>query len=403
MLRDASSPSVKEWKLSLNVEHLPDRSMTTDDPPQPDTARGSDDVPRVWLLTDDRPGHRTQVIGLARGLGWPWDEKRLAFNRLNRLPNQILGASLISLDRSSASFAQPWPDLVIGMGRRIVPVARWIKRQSGGRTRIVLLGRKAANDPRGIDLTVACAHFQLLPHRNLVELVVPPTQVDEAALAAARATHPGLLDALRQPRVLLLVGGPTVQHQLDADFALRMAGSVAAAARALGGGLAIVTSRRTPDAAIAAMRVAAPDAHFHVWAPDRHENPYLAYLASADLIVVTGESESMLAEAAATRRPMTIYPLEPKAPGLKQRVATALRRGADESGLWGSISRRILSRGWVTAPRDLALMHQRMVADGRAALFSSGMNTMPPAPTDDGSHIAHRIAALLVRTPAADE
>lgn len=376
--------------------------MTPRDPAQPDPRRSADG-PRVWLLTDDRPGHRTQVIGLARGLGWPWEEKRLAFNWLNRLPNQLLGASLMSLDRGSARCAEPWPDLVIGMGRRVVPVARWIKCQSGGRTRIVLLGRKAANDPRGIDLTVACAHFQLLPHPALVELVVPPTQVDEAALAAARATHPGLLDDLPQPRVLLLVGGPTVQHRLDAAFAGRMAGGVAAAARRLGGGLAIVTSRRTPDAAIAAMRVAAPDAHFHVWSRDRHENPYLAYLASADLIVVTGESESMLAEAAATRRPMTIYPLEPRAPGLKQRLAKALRRGADESGLRGTISRWILSRGWVTAPRDLSLMHRRMVADGRAALFESQLATTPPATTDDGSHVAQRIDALLTPTAEVDE
>ncbi len=377
--------------------------MTNDDPPRPDTVRRSAEVPRVWLLTDDRPGHRTQVVGLARGLGWPWDEKRLAFNWLNRLPNQILGASRISLDPASTPCAQPWPDLVIGMGRRVVPVARWIKCQSGGRTRIVLLGRKAANDPRGIDLTVACAHFQLLPHPALVELVVPPTQVEEAALAAARSTHPGLLDDLPHPRVLLLVGGPTAQHQLDEAFGGRMAGEVAAAARALGGGLAIVTSRRTPDAAIAAMRVAAPNAHFHVWARDRRENPYLAYLASADLIVVTGESESMLAEAAATRRPMTIYPLEPKAPGLKQRLATALRRRAGATGPWGTIARHILSRGWVTAPRDLALMHRRMVADGRAALFGSGLATTPPATTDDGAEVAHRIAALLARTSEAGE
>ena len=41
-----------------------------------------------------------------------------------------------------------YPDLVIGMGRRVVPIARWIKRDSGGRSRVVLLGRKAANDSR---------------------------------------------------------------------------------------------------------------------------------------------------------------------------------------------------------------------------------------------------------------
>lgn len=377
--------------------------MPSRDLPLADTAHGPAAPPRVWLLTDDRPGHRTQVVGLARRLGWPWDEKRLAFNRLNWLPNQILGASLVSLDRRHAPCTPPWPDLVIGMGRRVVPVARWIRRRSGGRTRVVLLGRKAANDPRGIDLTVACAHFQLLPHPGLVEMVVPPTQVDDAALAAARAAHPGLLDDLPQPRVLLLVGGPTVQHRLDAAFAGRMAGDVAAAARALGGGLAIVTSRRTPAAALAAMRAAAPHAHLHAWARERRDNPYLAYLASADLIVVSGESESMIAEAAATRRPLTIYPLEPKAPGLKQRLARALRRRAADPGAWGAICRGILSRGWVATPRDLALMHRLMVADGRAALFASGLATTPPAPPDDGAPVARRIAALLARPPEAGQ
>ena len=37
----------------------------------------------------------------------------------------------------------PWPDLVIGIGRRTVPVARWIQEQSGGRTNLVRLGHPA--------------------------------------------------------------------------------------------------------------------------------------------------------------------------------------------------------------------------------------------------------------------
>ena len=56
----------------------------------------------------------------------------------------------------------------------------------------------------------------------------------------------------------------------------------------------------TPADAIDAIRRVAPEAHLHLWQADRADNPYLSYLAAADLLVVTGESESMLAEASAT-------------------------------------------------------------------------------------------------------
>ena len=103
-------------------------------------------APRVWLLLDDRPGHVTQVVGLAEALGWPYERKTLAFTRLNRTSNRLLGASRLSLDTArSAELAPPWPDLVIATGRRTAPIARWIKRRSGGHTRLVQLGRKAAN------------------------------------------------------------------------------------------------------------------------------------------------------------------------------------------------------------------------------------------------------------------
>lgn len=362
--------------------------------------QGPDQVPIVWLLIDDRPGHRTQAVGLARSLGWPAVEKRVVFNWLNRLPNPLLNARLVSLDLAKSDpLAAPYPDLVIGMGRRVVPIARWIKRESGGRSRVVLLGRKAANDSRAVDLSIACSHFQLLPHDRLVELVIPPTQVDAAALAEARATHGDPIAGLHRPRVLLLTGGPTVHHRFDAPFAGRMAGEVAAATSAQGGSLAIVTSRRTTPAAVGAMRAAAPRAHIHEWRADQRANPYLAYLAAADLIVVTGESESMLAEAAATARPLTIYPLSPKPESVKQRIARWVRRSADGAGPWRNLCRALLAGGWMTSPRDLALMHALLVARGQAGLFADGLNTSEPRASLQGRQLAKRIYAMLGRAP----
>lgn len=350
----------------------------------------------VWLLLDDRPGHRTQVRGLARELGWPSAEKLLEFNRLNRLPNPLLGASLKSLERAASDvLAPPWPKLVLGMGRRVAPIARWIKRQSGGRTRVVLLGRKAANDANAADLAISCAHFGLVRHSRLLELTLPPTQVDDAALATARRARADLLADVARPRVVLLIGGPTAQHRLDAGFAGELARQVAAATAALGGGLAIVTSRRTPEAVVDALRAAAPDAHLHEWRADRDDNPYLSYLAHADLLAVTGESESMLAEAAATGLPLTVCPLEARAPTTKARLAGWLRRRAEGAGPIGRSARAVVAGGWMTPPRDLAVLHLRLEAEGLGRIFDGHLNETPPKPRREIRAVIARIESML--------
>src|SRR5262249_9629003 len=45
------------------------------------------------------------------------------------------------------------------------------------------------------------------------------------------------------------------------------------------------------------------------WGPDAGANPYFAFLALADSIVVTCDSASMLAEACATRKPVYMFDL----------------------------------------------------------------------------------------------
>jgi mitochondrial fission protein ELM1 len=354
--------------------------------------------PRVWLLVDDRPGHRTQVVGAARGLGLASEEKRLSFNALERLPNPLLGATLATLDAGSRRLlAPPFPELVIGMGRRVAPVARWIAQASGGRTKIVLIGRKIPGD--FADLTVRCAHFGQIPHPRLIELVVPPTQVDPETLARVRAAEPDPMAGLARPHVLLLVGGPTAHHALGEADAGRMARDVAAAAAAIGGGLSIVTSRRTPAAVIAAIARSAPQAQLHEWRADAAKNPYLAYLANADLLVVTGESESMLAEAVAAGRPLTIYPLHPRPATRKNRLAARASAWAREAGPLGGLARRLLDDGWLTPRRELEIMHRRMEESGWARIFAGSLNVEPPAPHDEGAALTRRIAGLLGDEP----
>ncbi|HJY85161.1 MAG TPA: ELM1/GtrOC1 family putative glycosyltransferase, partial [Candidatus Binatia bacterium] len=79
--------------------------------------------PNVWVLLCSTAGDNGQLTSLADALGWPYETKRLVYNPLNRCPNLLLGASLLSLDRRRSSpLTVPWPDLVIAASRHSVPV-----------------------------------------------------------------------------------------------------------------------------------------------------------------------------------------------------------------------------------------------------------------------------------------
>jgi len=354
--------------------------------PQPAPLPG----PRVWLLLDDRPGHATQVIGLADALGWTYEAKPLCFTPLNRLSNRLLGASRLALDSArSAPLGPPWPDLVIAMGRRAAPVARWVKRQSGGRTRLVQLGRKAANVADDFDLAVTCVHFQLPPHPRRVDLLLPPTQVTPARLRQAAERWPAVFGETARPRVCLLVGGTTAHHRLTATAAERMAADVEAFARQLGGSLTCVTSRRSGAPVEDALRRGAPTARLHFWRRDERENPYLGYLALADVLVVTGESESMLAEAASAAKPLYIYPIAAKPAGWRGRFAGAVLAAARRGS---TLCARLIRSGLVVPPRDLDLMHTGMVEAGIARRF--GDPGPLAAPADQQTRLAPVVARI---------
>ena len=355
-------------------------------PPEQEPERAGAAAPRVWLLLDDRPGHTTQVVGLAEALGWPYETKPLRFTALNRLSNRLLGASRLALDAgASAELSPPWPDLVIAMGRRSAPIARWVKHKSGGHSKLVQLGRKAANVAADFALAVTCRHFQLPPHPRRLDLLLPPTQVTASRLQAAAERWPDLFAGQARPRVALIVGGTTAHHRLTPETAERLAAETAGFAERLGGSLTCVTSRRSGAAVEAALSRGAPQAKLHCWRRDQAENPYLGYLAQADVLVVTGESESMLAEAADAAKPLYIYPIPAKPEGWRSRLAAAVLAWSRRGGLLGGLSEGLIQHGMVVPPRDLDLMHRGMVEAGIARLFGDGtaQPAVPPAAHHD--------------------
>lgn len=372
--------------------------------------------PRVWVLADKKAGHTTQSVGLAERLGWPYEVKSLCFTQAARLSNRLRGATLLGLDRrGSDALEPPWPELVISTGRASAPVARWIAEQSGGRARLVQLGRKGGDNAEAFDLAVTCAHFRLPSHPRRIETLAPLNAVSEERLAEAARRWTTLFAGAARPRVGLIVGGSSATHVLDAAAARRMAEEVRAWAEAAGASLFAITSPRTGEEVSEALAAALGGAaHLHRWRKGEQENPYLGFLAVPDVLVVTGESESMLAEAIATGKPVYIYPLPERPPALRIRIAGAVTdraysRPRKDKGTVRPQQRseyvcaRLIERGIVRPPRDLGRMHQALIERGFALPFGAPLSTERRPPLREIDEVVERVRGLFGAPPQTPE
>jgi mitochondrial fission protein ELM1 len=304
--------------------------------------------PRVWILSGGRKGDLDQMHALMQASGWPHEIKELSF----RGPRHPL------LARLETPLSPPWPDLAICAEALPSMAARKIKQRSSGATRIACLGRPAGS-PRDFDLVVTTAQYRIAPAANVLEIAMPLT--GEAANA---------LPAPADGPVTLLVGGPAFPDLMDAGIAQRMAADAMAYAAGKNRRLHVLTSPRTPPDAVMALEraITAPNA---LTIFGRGENRYRVALAEATEIVVTSDSISMLADALAARKPVSVYRL-PQALGPKWRLGDWLHRHAVEKrqpvlkpAAW------LFDVGVIEPAADRQRLFTRLVAERRLGWFGA--------------------------------
>lgn len=328
----------------------------------------SNTSPRIWLLLGPRPGDNNQALALGEALGEPFAVKTLAYNGLQRL-SLWLPPTLASLRRDyRRDLAPPWPEVVIAVGRRSVPVARWIRARSGGRTRIVRIGHPR-NQCRLFDLVITTRQYLTPDADNIV--LLPVTMSRFVPPPAPDAAEKAWIDALPRPVRLVAIGGPTKYWRLTAECIVRAldVGSE--------GSAVAVTSRRTPSELVTQLRgIAAASPRVSLVEGDFPS--FSALLGQADEIYVTGDSISMLSEAVQTGKPVAIVPCERDAKGLRR------------------LDSRPRSHGRGAHRRDLRRFWEHLVEQGLAGTLESGpcCPRRIPRPTDQA---VKAVRALLGR------
>jgi len=353
-----------------------------------ESVQGGASGPVTWVLTGYKAGDNAQVLALADAIGWRYDIKCFNYRKTELLTNRLLAVTLAGIDRKSSSeLSPPWPDLIITAGRRNEPVARWIRKQTGGRTRLVHVGRPWA--PLDVfDLIVTTPQYFLPDRQNVQKNHLPLHGVMSGRLNEAADAWRHEFAHLTPPYTAVLIGGDSGPFVFTAEKGQRLGQLVNSMALHDGGSLLVTDSARTPGLAFEAFRreLSVP-AYIHRWSDAGDANPYFAYLALADQLVVTGESMSMLTEASFSCKPLYIFDPGDARPWWRHGYNFRYKPLSHRLAMLFAARRM---------HRDVGNIQRQLVASGRAVWlgqpFPAGERAPPP---DDAQRAAMRVRALF--------
>jgi len=275
-----------------------------------------------WLvLQDGRKGVDSQSLGLVEAMQVPYSFQSLNLSSWHYwLPPQILSNYLT--EKLYDSFTHP-PAGVIGAGRRASYALLAARRHWPGIPIIQI------QNPR---ISLNEFNYAIIPQhdgvegKNVIQNLGSLNRVNDAVLDHARQEWQEKLSLYQKPRVAVLIGGNNKYVRLHPDWVDDMIAKCYALLER-GMSLFITVSRRTPEVLRERLHAAFPHKN-NVWFYDGvGENPYFAFLAAADYILVTADSVNMISEALSTHVPVALLRMPGEGKKFTRFYETLFERG----------------------------------------------------------------------------
>lgn len=269
-----------------------------------------------------------QGLAVAEAVGLPHSLKRVCVTgpmRLlpARLQIYLPPARLLRSVSSNEPLAPPWPRLVISIGRRSVPIALAIKRVANAFGLHIQNPKVPAHH---FDLIAAPVHDGFSGD-NVINTFGAVHSVTPARLEEEAESFAALIDSLPRPRLAVLLGGESQAFSFPPEHAAAFGTALARLAHETGGSLLVTPSRRTSPESLRALSATIGGVPYFLW-DGTGANPYHAFLALADAIVVTEDSVNMVTEAAGTGKPVYVQRLKGNSQRLGRFHALMRERGA---------------------------------------------------------------------------
>ena len=269
----------------------------------------------VWIISEGSPGHISQSEGLVQALARRIElqvstvETRPRLNGFGRklvrlwmgAPGRPLPAGFLQKVLGCEAPQDPPPDLIVTSGGKAVFAARTLAARFGAP--LVFIGERKPYPSGWFHTVFTPSASETGVNDVAIEMI--PTQVTrervEQAAAAWTERPDGRLWAM-------VIGGTSVSHRYAASDWDELAAGMNALAHREGIRWLLTTSRRTGAEAEARLRagldlsvVAAA-----VWWAGKPEKKMEAFLGTAERVIVTQDSVTMITEAVASGRPVAV-------------------------------------------------------------------------------------------------
>ncbi len=270
-------------------------------------------MPKIfWSLMDDRRGSVGQAKGIIDALNkdtFQIIEKEIQYNKFAALPNWIRGKTLLgTTTKTRESLNAPFPDYVLSISRRTVPIARYIKKLSP-KTKLIQLMHPGKTGLEDFSLIIVPEHDQNKKFTSNIHYITGcPHRITPQYLSEAKIIWDKKFSHLPKPLTTVIVGGAIKNKAFSKENALSLGQAIKKLKEQIGGSILITTSRRTGKEAeeIIMNEIKDIPQYTYLWG-DKRENPYSGFLACADNIIATGDSVSMCCEATGTGKPIYLF------------------------------------------------------------------------------------------------
>lgn len=220
-----------------------------------------------------------------------------------------------ALDPESYSAAvMRYADVIVSCGSALAGVNITLKYENYGRSLAVLDPGKLNRSK--FDVVVMPAHDAKgsKPADNVAVTDLAPNLIDPVELAS-------LPPFIGKPHggacIGLLVGGDNPEFRFSKELARSLTVAVRSAAGRVGGVIYATTSRRTPEEAGAVLKDTFRSdprcVGFVIGKDDKDERTVEKILAASDIVIVSGESVSMVSEAVSSGKPVLVFMPDKKA------------------------------------------------------------------------------------------
>lgn len=267
-----------------------------------------DNFPKIWVLTDNKPGHTTQSIGVAEAFKLPYIEKKVKFNFFARFPNRLKSKNFANIkEKESDDLLFSQPNIVISSGRKLAQVSRHLKHLNPSIFTINCMNPDC--DLKDFNLNIMPDHDNYEEKGNIIKVYGAINKVNKYFLFNEKIKWEKKFSHLKPKKISLFIGGGTRYSSYKPSHIKKLLSLANELALKENASLLITSSRRTEYniKTLVKNHIGCSNYFYEYSSTSQEENPCNGFLAVADLHIVTGDSISMCSEAVSTGNPTFIF------------------------------------------------------------------------------------------------